>query len=52
LGSNLLTTPSDKVRPLKLIDFTDAMKTIRPSVSTDYVNDIVTWNKEKGVSGL
>lgn len=50
LGSKLMTTSKEKIRPIKLQDFKDAMKTIRPSVSSSYVDEMEKWNYTHGVS--
>jgi spastin len=49
LGDKLMTTSSDRIRPVQIQDFVEAMKIIRPSVSPDYVSQMESWNKEKGV---
>ncbi len=49
LGDRLLTTTKESIRPITSQDFRDATKTIRPSVSPGYVEEMIKWNKEKGV---
>lgn len=52
LGSKLLTTSTDKIRPIALRDFHEALKMIRPSVSSSYVDEMKKWNREKGAVDL
>jgi SpoVK/Ycf46/Vps4 family AAA+-type ATPase len=50
LGSKLMSTPKENIRAISVKDFKDAMKIIRPSVSSSYVLEMEKWNKTHGVS--
>ncbi|KAJ2999540.1 hypothetical protein HDV02_002687 [Globomyces sp. JEL0801] len=52
LGQRLMNTPSEKIRPIGFQDFKDSLKIIRPSVSPDYINQLLDWNEEKGSSSI
>jgi SpoVK/Ycf46/Vps4 family AAA+-type ATPase len=49
LGSKLLITSQESIRPITYDDFQKAMKMIRPSVSPSYLDEINQWNLEKGM---
>jgi SpoVK/Ycf46/Vps4 family AAA+-type ATPase len=51
LGDRLLTASDRNIRPIELNDFESALKTIRPSVSSNYISDIEQWNNERGIVG-
>jgi len=49
LGSKLIDTPQENVRPIQLKDFEQALKNIRPSVSEQSLKGYEQWNKEYGM---
>lgn len=51
LGDALLTTPTEKIRPLNFHDFQASLKTIRPSVSKDSLKVFEDWASMYGSSG-
>ena len=51
LGDKLLTTARDDIRPVSYDDFKQSMRTVRPSVSKDGLEEYEKWNKEFGSSG-
>lgn len=48
LGSRVSTVKANQVRPLKYIDFKEAMKVIRPSVPRNKLQELEQWNEEFG----
>lgn len=51
LGEALLTTPIDKIRPIRLDDFRASLESIRPSVSKKGLEQYDNWAKEFGEKG-
>lgn len=51
LGTKLVNTPKEKIRPISMDDFKNAISVIRPSVSQESLGAYESWNKERGVSG-
>lgn len=51
LGDALLTTSSDQVRPIGMLDFKQSMQTIRPSVSAQGLQAFEQWAELYGSSG-
>lgn len=51
LGEALLTTPIDKIRPIRLDDFKASLESIRPSVSKKGLEEYDKWAKEFGEKG-
>lgn len=51
LGDKLLSTPTEEIRPIKLEDFVDSLKYIRPSVSAEGLGQYETWSGKFGSSG-
>ncbi|KAI5084206.1 hypothetical protein GOP47_0001141 [Adiantum capillus-veneris] len=48
LGSHVNTVKADQVRSLKYIDFQEAMRSIRPSISKDQLQHFELWNQSFG----
>ncbi|KAF5094472.1 hypothetical protein D0Z00_003519 [Geotrichum galactomycetum] len=51
LGEALLTTPTEKIRPIGFQDFEASLKTIRPSVSLEGLKVFEDWAAMYGSSG-
>jgi SpoVK/Ycf46/Vps4 family AAA+-type ATPase len=51
LGEALLTTPTEKIRPIGFQDFEASLKTIRPSVSLEGLKIFEDWATMYGSSG-
>ncbi|KAJ3296459.1 hypothetical protein HK104_001598 [Borealophlyctis nickersoniae] len=51
LGDNLVSTPLDRIRPINLADFVDALGVIRPSVSPASLKGYEVWNRDHGTGG-
>ncbi|CCE79809.1 Piso0_002900 [Millerozyma farinosa CBS 7064] len=51
LGDNLLHTSPDKIRPINLDDFKASLKYIRPSVSSESLQQYEDWAQKYGSSG-
>lgn len=51
LGDKLLSTPTDQIRPIQLEDFVESLKYIRPSVSSEGLEQYETWSSKFGSSG-
>lgn len=51
LGDKLLSTPTDQIRPIQLEDFVESLKYIRPSVSSEGLEQYETWSNKFGSSG-
>lgn len=51
LGDKLLSTPTDQIRPIKLEDFAESLKYIRPSVSKEGLGQYEEWASKFGSSG-
>lgn len=51
LGEALLTTPTEKIRPIGFRDFEASLKTIRPSVSPEGLKVFEDWAAMYGSSG-
>ncbi|KAK6453905.1 member of the AAA ATPase family of protein [Scheffersomyces xylosifermentans] len=51
LGDKLLSTPTDEIRPINLDDFKSSLKYIRPSVSSEGLEEYENWALKFGSSG-
>ncbi|KAI8912065.1 P-loop containing nucleoside triphosphate hydrolase protein [Powellomyces hirtus] len=51
LGSKLMSTSADAIRPIGIRDFAAALNIIRPSVSPGSLKQYETWNKSYGTFG-
>ncbi|KAJ3044995.1 hypothetical protein HDV00_012415 [Rhizophlyctis rosea] len=51
LGSALLTTPVERIRPVEVGDFVKAMEVIRRSVGEGSLRAFEVWNREFGTGG-
>lgn len=51
LGDNLLSTPTEDIRPIQLGDFIESLKYVRPSVSQEGLKEYETWVTKFGSSG-
>ncbi|GEQ69306.1 hypothetical protein JCM33374_g2977 [Metschnikowia sp. JCM 33374] len=51
LGDKLLSTPTEEIRPIKLEDFVESLKYIRPSVSSEGLGEYENWASKFGSSG-
>lgn len=52
LGDKLLTTPTEQIRPINLDDFVQSLKYIRPSVSSEGLEEYEKWALKFGSSGV
>ena len=48
LGSAVAHVPADRVRPLKALDFAEALRGIKPSVSQHQLQQYETWTQDFG----
>ncbi|KAI8999496.1 P-loop containing nucleoside triphosphate hydrolase protein [Gaertneriomyces semiglobifer] len=51
LGDKLVSTSLERIRPIRLRDFSNAMTVIRPSVSPESIKQFESWNKAYGTYG-
>lgn len=51
LGESLLTMTMDEIRPIQFKDFQASLRTIRPSVSKQGLQDFENWAREFGERG-
>lgn len=51
LGDKLLSTPTDQIRSIQLEDFVESLKYIRPSVSSEGLEEYENWSSKFGSSG-
>lgn len=51
LGESLLTMTMDEIRPMRFEDFQASLRTIRPSVSKQGLQDFEDWAREFGERG-
>ncbi|KAG2735899.1 hypothetical protein G9P44_002113 [Scheffersomyces stipitis] len=51
LGEKLLSTPTEQIRPINLEDFKNSLKYIRPSVSSEGLQEYEKWAEKFGSSG-
>lgn len=51
LGDQLLSTPTEQIRPIQLEDFVESLKYIRPSVSSEGLGEYEVWASKFGSSG-
>ena len=51
LGEALLNMKTDDIRPISLEDFRASLKTIRPSVSTEGLEEYEAWARKYGERG-
>lgn len=52
LGDKLLTTPTEQIRSINLDDFVQSLKYIRPSVSSEGLEEYEKWAIKFGSSGV
>lgn len=51
LGESLLTMTMDEIRPIQYKDFQASLRTIRPSVSKQGLQEFEDWAREFGERG-
>lgn len=51
LGEALLSMTMDEIRPIGMEDFTNSLKSIRPSVSKQGLKQFDDWAREYGERG-
>jgi SpoVK/Ycf46/Vps4 family AAA+-type ATPase len=51
LGEKLLSMTMDQIRPIQFQDFQASLKTIRPSVSKQGLQEFEDWSREFGERG-
>ena len=51
LGEKLLHMTMDEIRPMRMEDFVNSLKTIRPSVSKQGLQEFEDWAREFGERG-
>ena len=51
LGTAIISTPTNSIPPICFSDFENSMKSIRPSVSANYISELEAWNTAMGVTG-
>lgn len=51
LGESLLTMTMDEIRPIQFKDFQASLRTIRPSVSKQGLQEFEDWAREFGERG-
>ncbi|XP_071705623.1 ATPase family AAA domain-containing protein FIGL1-like [Rutidosis leptorrhynchoides] len=47
-GTDITTLQKDDMRPVTLVDFKNALKEVRPSVSVNELDTYVHWNNQFG----
>jgi len=50
LGPKVVKIQENKIRPLRKVDFLQALKTIRPSVCEEQLSKYLEWNNRFGVT--